>query len=463
MRCENCGGTWTPSKDTTKYLDYCPFCGFRVLNPERAQSYSSLNSFLQYLVLVYGKELYKDYHKLNNLICDLAPCDKRLKRVYSRAILDDKLSLQIYELSDEVPNDFGNQISQMVARYSDNNFYSREFGEKVLREFIMIDGIIPTGLYLSKSIELYEIYDRSCFNGMGYDCDEISNDIFEHIGYASQYFFVRWDDDDLAKECIVKEGTLVIGDFAFANSKLSSIVLPDSIRIIGRGAFSGCKNLKSIVIPPSVTSINEGVFMYCENLTCVSISSSVINIGDYAFKDCKKLKNNLIPSSIMQIGEGAFHDCSNLKSVMVPPLVASIGDDTFEGCVNLTSISISSSVMQIDKGAFASCYNLENVLIPFSVKKIGSWAFYDCESLTGITIPSSVLSIGHDAFKSCLGLDDITIPPSVMCIEENAFGDCKNLRSISIPSSVKIIEDCTFEGCIGLIHMSIPSSTDFGY
>lgn len=453
MRCENCGGTWTPPKNTTKYLDYCPFCGFRVLNPERAQSYSSLNSFLQYLVLVYGKELYKDYHKLNNLICDLAPCDKRLKRVYSRAILEDKLSQQIYELSDEVPNDFENAISQMVARFSDNNFYSREFGEKVLREFIMIDGMIPTGLYLRESRKICSMFKFG----------EISNDLFEHTGYASQYFFVRWDDGDLAKECIVKEGTLVIGDFAFANSKLSFIVLPDSIRVIGRGAFYGCKNLKRIVIPPSVTSLNEYVFMNCESLTRISIPSSVINIGKYTFRGCKKLEDISISSCVMHIGRDAFSFCSNLESVFIPSSVACIDDWTFYSCENLTSVSIPSSVLHIGESAFEDCVNLKNVVIPPSVKDVDSCAFGFCESLTDITIPSSVLSIGKATFVDCLGLSNITIPPSVMSIGQEAFGGCENLISISIPSSVKIIEEITFAHCCKLKHISIPSSTDICY
>ena len=425
MRCENCGGTWTPPKNTTKYLDYCPFCGFRVLNPERAQSYSSLNSFLQYLVLVYGKELYKDYHKLNNLICDLAPCDKRIKRVYSRAILDDRISQQIYELSDKVSTDFENAIFQMVARFSDNNFYSREFGERVLKEFIMIDGMIPTGLFLRESIKSCEEYDFS----------KISNDLFEYIGYASQYFFVRWDDGNSAEKCIVKDGTLVIGDFAFANSKLSSIVLPDSIRIIGRGAFYGCENLKRIVIPPSVTSINESVFSDCENLTRISIPSSVINIGKYAFEGCKKLEDISIPSSVMHIGGDAFSLCSNLESVFIPSSVASIYGGTFYYCENLTSVLIPSSVRYIGDSAFMGCFNLKSVVIPSSVRDIDRCAFQFCESLTDITIPSSVLSIGQEAFDSCFDLSgDITIPPSVMSIGLSVFASCPSLKHISISS-----------------------------
>ena len=453
MRCENCGGTWTPPKDTTKYLDYCPFCGFRVLNPERAQSYFSLNSFLQYLVLVYGKELYKDYHKLNNLMCDLAPCDKRMKRIYSRAILDDKLSLQIYELFNGASKDFENVISQMVARFSDNNFYSREFGEKVLREFIMIDGMIPTGSFLRESI-------KSCKE---YDFSKISNDLFEHIGYASQYFFVRWDDGNSAEKCIIKDGTLVIGDFAFANSKLSSIVLPDSIRIIGRGAFYGCENLKRIVIPPSVTSLNESVFMNCESLTRISIPSSVINIGKYTFRGCKKLEDISISSCVMHIGRDAFSFCSNLESVFIPSSVACIDDWTFYSCENLTSVSIPSSVLHIGESAFEDCVNLKNVVIPPSVKDVDSCAFGFCESLTDITIPSSVLSIGEATFVGCVGLSSITIPPSVMSIGQEAFGGCENLISISIPSSVERIEEITFAQCCKLKHISIPSSTDICY
>ena len=59
-----------------------------------------------------------------------------------------------------------------------------------------------------------------------------------------------------------------IGDWTFKNcTKLTSVVIPDSVISIGYYAFYSCKSLKSVVIPDSVTSIDTGAFSGCSNLT----------------------------------------------------------------------------------------------------------------------------------------------------------------------------------------------------
>ena len=62
----------------------------------------------------------------------------------------------------------------------------------------------------------------------------------------------------------VKKGTKIICDMAFYDySSLSSLVIPDSVIIIGFGAFEGCSSLRSLVIPDSVTSIGNEAFRGC--------------------------------------------------------------------------------------------------------------------------------------------------------------------------------------------------------
>ena len=62
----------------------------------------------------------------------------------------------------------------------------------------------------------------------------------------------------------VKKGTKIICDMAFYDySSLSSLVIPDSVIIIGFGAFEGCSSLRSLVIPDSVTSIGHHAFWDC--------------------------------------------------------------------------------------------------------------------------------------------------------------------------------------------------------
>ena len=66
-----------------------------------------------------------------------------------------------------------------------------------------------------------------------------------------------------------------------------SVVIPDSVKTIGYGAFSGCTSTK-VTIPESVNSIGEAAFSDCVNLTSLTIPKNVSSIGDRAFYGCEK-------------------------------------------------------------------------------------------------------------------------------------------------------------------------------
>lgn len=69
-----------------------------------------------------------------------------------------------------------------------------------------------------------------------------------------------------------------IGDEAFKNSAVQSVVIPDGIEEIGWFAFFGCASLKTIKIPSSVTSVGYGAFDYCSpTLTIICEKGSYID------------------------------------------------------------------------------------------------------------------------------------------------------------------------------------------
>lgn len=70
---------------------------------------------------------------------------------------------------------------------------------------------------------------------------------------------------------------------AFKNcTNLGSIILPNTLTVLGNECFMGCKALDSIVIPPLVTSIPKACFAMC-GISSISIPEGVTTIGNQAF------------------------------------------------------------------------------------------------------------------------------------------------------------------------------------
>lgn len=75
----------------------------------------------------------------------------------------------------------------------------------------------------------------------------------------------------------------------FYNSKIKSIRIPASVRIIDRSAFNSCKQLKQVIIEDGCTHIGYRAFSNCPELSSISIPASVHQIEDEAFSNCSKL------------------------------------------------------------------------------------------------------------------------------------------------------------------------------
>ena len=208
------------------------------------------------------------------------------------------------------------------------------------------------------------------------------------------------DDTDNRIEFVDEEGTLF-----GRNSDVTHVVIPDGVRHIGTGAFSGYKKLISIRIPAGVTKIQEGAFSYCENLSSVEVPDSVEKIGERAFFNCKKLASVRLPDQITEIKEATFFECSSLTSIVIPEGVTKIEESAFWGCENLGSVEIPDSVEKIGNRAFSNCKSLTDVRLPNRITDIKEYTFSGCSSLTSIVMPKSVTEIDDYAF---LGCDNLT-------------------------------------------------------
>ena len=194
----------------------------------------------------------------------------------------------------------------------------------------------------------------------------------------------------------------------------TEIVIPSiyngmSVVAIDRDAFSGNTKITSVVIPDTVTKIDGYAFDDCTALTEITIPGSVKEIGSRAFSGCTNLKKAVFMDGVTYVGSFMFESCSNLKEVILPNTITEIKQGAFRWCGGLTKITLSSSLTTIGKLAFQSCRKLTSISLPNGLQTIDEDAFFDCNGLTSIDVPSSVTSIGEGAFKECDNLRAINI------------------------------------------------------
>ncbi|MCQ2608678.1 MAG: leucine-rich repeat protein [Bacteroidales bacterium] len=252
-----------------------------------------------------------------------------------------------------------------------------------------------------------------------------------------------------------------IGVGAFMNcSRLTSIVLPQTISSISESAFYGCTKLISINIPDGVEAISQYVFNECSSLTSIALPESIRSIGNVAFFGCSKLTSIVIPENVTSIGLYAFSGCSSLTSINLPNALTVIPIEAFNGCSSLTSISIPETVTVIDKAAFCGCTSLTTINIPKGIEEISNELFYGCSKLANVEIPENVKEIGDYAFYGCSSLTTINIPKGIEEISYALFSGCSKLANVEIPENVKEIGERSFEECSSLTSITIPDGIE---
>ena len=206
---------------------------------------------------------------------------------------------------------------------------------------------------------------------------------------------------------------LEIGQYAFQNSSIESVTLPDRLVSIALYAFSGCASLKTVTFGDSckLSTIGDRAFEKCASLTEISLPDLTTSIGAYAFAECSSLKNvNFSENSqLINIGQNAFRSCAALVEFTAPKTLVNLGKPsttdtvlvttssyTFYNCKSLKKADLSScAVENIAMYTFESCDALETVLLPQGLKGIGQYAFRNCVKLSEISLPEGLVTVSY--------------------------------------------------------------------
>ena len=85
-----------------------------------------------------------------------------------------------------------------------------------------------------------------------------------------------------------------------------------NITNLGEAAFQGCSALTSITLPDKLKVIEEFAFIKCSSLERVLCNKTLKTIGDCAFGGCSKLKDVKFASNTISFDRDPFMGCDRL-------------------------------------------------------------------------------------------------------------------------------------------------------
>jgi len=261
------------------------------------------------------------------------------------------------------------------------------------------------------------------------------------------------------------------GGYAFQNTKLSEVILPDGNYSLGKGAFSGCTALKSV-------TLSSGTELILGNGTpfdgCTIFGEYKVDAGNqYYSAESGVLYNKdktvvyaapttfagvTLPSTVKHIARGAFAGLSDSKfSTFDASGVESIGEYAFAGCKYLASVTLPTGITVIPEGLFSGCDSLSEINGLNGVREIGKLAFNGCKAFKIATLPE-VVSVGDNAFANS-ALISISAD-NLVSVGANAFMGTK-LTNVNLPAS-EIIGSNAFRNITTLKKVTLGPVTEMG-
>lgn len=158
-------------------------------------------------------------------------------------------------------------------------------------------------------------------------------------------------------------------------TSLESIAIPGSVTDISRNAFGECSSLTDISVDssnPAYCSEDGVVFDKDKTQLCFCpggktgmyrIPDGVKRIAGGAFSGCGKLTGVTIPDSVTSIDEGAFQNCSGLENVTIGSSVKYIRTRVFEGCASLKTIYFRGNAPKMEVYAYYSDSNCDGAFL----------------------------------------------------------------------------------------------------
>lgn len=254
--------------------------------------------------------------------------------------------------------------------------------------------------------------------------------------YLCNWFLGFKDYTAITANVTIQNGTVGISNYSLSSLPeiVSTIILPDSVKIIGTAAFAHSK-LSSVVIGSGVEEVGVQAFYDCDRLTMAVLGSYDVATG------------KIDKSSVKLIGNQAFYDCKSLETIEIPSTVEAIDSQAFNGTA-LYKNSVT-GIVYADKWLVGCDNSKANgvVIIKDGTVGIAKYAFYQCDKISGAQIPDSVTMMGRSVFYQCTNLVSVKLPSALEELPDYTFYGCTNLMLPELPATLKSIGRSAFYKC----------------
>ena len=173
---------------------------------------------------------------------------------------------------------------------------------------------------------------------------------------------------------------------------IASVKLPDTLEIIGDGAFSGCSTLLNVEFGKSVWSIGLNAFYGTPWFDTQTDEFALVGDG-VLIKYNGSSPHVKIPDGVKHIASGAF-TARQMKRVELGS-VFTIGKEAFLACNKLIHVDLGGSLVMIGEKAFQSCVLMEETIVPRTLLKVGQDAFASCTELAVVTYYGTDVDFTH--------------------------------------------------------------------
>ena len=298
-------------------------------------------------------------------------------------------------------------------------------------------------LILTEDVVFHAGYDEvnPSTNGLVFS---LSSDGYEVTGYTGTNKYVTVPSTYLGKKVVG------IAENAFLDLDIVYFSLPDTIKRIGRNAFSGTTWLTLITdntavigsylikyngqqaefrLPDGIRYIADGAFENNDSIRAFYTGNRLTVVPAYCFRNCINLRTVVLGKETAEIGAYAFADCASLQSVdfSAATHLNKVHYTAFDNSYWRTYYPDDSIV--INKIYYAYIGSNDTLHVPNSVTLVNPYAFYGNNSIRYVYIPESVVTIGECAFAES-SLEKIFFADSfsnLTTIERRAFYRCHSV------------------------------------